>query len=326
MVEMEKNKILGISFNQDQGCFSCATEKGFKIFNTYPFKDTFQRDFDGGIGIVEMLYRSNILAIVGGGSKPKYPSNKVMLWDDHQMKCIGELSFKTNVLGVKLRKDMVVVVLEQKIYVYNFSDLKLLDTIETIDNPKGICCITPKDTAILICPDKQNGKAFVQNFETGQKQSYKAHDNGLSCMSISTDGSIFVTASTKGTLIRVFNTANGTQLHELRRGSDKAEIISLAIDKNRRFLACSSDKQTIHIYSLAGEKASKKESKSDESKEDKKHESPEIKNQTSVLSIFKGIIPYFDSEWSFAQFRIPDSRSYVAFGPEDKNVIIGTII
>jgi len=46
MVEMEKNKILGISFNQDQGCFSCATEKGFKIFNTYPFKDTFQRDFD----------------------------------------------------------------------------------------------------------------------------------------------------------------------------------------------------------------------------------------------------------------------------------------
>ena len=38
--------------------------------------------------------------------------------------------------AVKLRRDRVVVVLATKVYVYRFSDLKLLDQIDTQPNPR----------------------------------------------------------------------------------------------------------------------------------------------------------------------------------------------
>ena len=45
-----------------------------------------------------MLFRSNMLLIVGGGARPRFPSTKVMVFDDHQKRCIGELTFRTEVL------------------------------------------------------------------------------------------------------------------------------------------------------------------------------------------------------------------------------------
>ena len=112
-MESNDDQMLYVTFNQDSSCFAIGTEKGFKIYNSYPFKDNFERsnnrhiiiDLEGGIGIVEMLNRCNILALVGGGKNPKYAPNKVILWDDHQVKVISELRFTSYVKSIKLKKD-----------------------------------------------------------------------------------------------------------------------------------------------------------------------------------------------------------------------------
>jgi hypothetical protein len=143
--------LLHLSFNQDFGCFAVGTTDGFKIFNVDPFRETFSRSI-GSIGTVEMLFRCNLIAFVGSYDNIKYPPNKVYIWDDHQNKCIGELVFKSDVLAVKLRRDRVVVTLNNKIFVYRFSDLKIIDQISTLPNPKGL---------VSLCADVSNNVSNI---------------------------------------------------------------------------------------------------------------------------------------------------------------------
>lgn len=54
----------------------------------------------------------------------------------------------------------------------------------------------------------------------------------------------------KGTLIRIFNAFDGEYLHEVRRGTKNSEIYSICFNSNSHFLACSSDRGTVHVFSL----------------------------------------------------------------------------
>jgi len=248
------NEMLFAGFNQDSGCFACGTTNGFIIYNVDPFRETFKRIFpNGGIGIVEMLFRCNILAIVGGGRNPRYPPNKVMIWDDHQNKCIGELKFRTEVHAVRLRRDRVVVVLESKVFVYRFKDLKLLDQITTVANPKGLValCSEAKNN-VLAVPGLNRGIIRIELYDIAKATLIKAHDADLAQFALNADGSKIASASEKGTLIRIWNCHNGDPLRELRRGMDRAEIYCIAFNPASTFVACSSDKGTVHIYSVTG--------------------------------------------------------------------------
>ncbi len=113
------------------------------------------------------------------------------------------------------------------------------------------------------------------------------------------------TASDKGTLVRLFSTDDGSPLQEVRRGSDKAEIYSIAFDKLSRFFAVSSDKGTIHVFAMqkgTGKIVFSDENREEESKgvEEKhmaahKAEESKVKNKQHPLSFMKKLLPkYFD--------------------------------
>jgi WD repeat-containing protein 45 len=58
-------------------------------------------------------------------------------------------------------------VLENRIYIYKFTDLQLIEAIDTCANPLGLCSVSyDEQRCILACPDKSKGKVKIINFET----------------------------------------------------------------------------------------------------------------------------------------------------------------
>jgi hypothetical protein len=159
-----KSQLLACSFNQDGGCLAVGTTSGFSVHNLYPhYSLSVDRQLRGGIGHVEMLFRCNLMGLVGGGPTPHSAPHRVLIWDDHVPKEIGELSFRQTVLKVKLRKDAIAVALRDRVYVYHLADLSLRDKIYTADNPHGLLSLsTQVQDMVLACPSVTTGHVRVE--------------------------------------------------------------------------------------------------------------------------------------------------------------------
>lgn len=159
-----QSTLLSCAFNQDGGCLAIGTTTGFSIHNLHPqYAVSVQRPLQGGIGQVELLFRCNLMALVGGGPSPHAPPHRVLIWDDHIPKEAGELSFRQVVLSVRLRKDAIAVALRDRVYVYHLADLSLRDKIYTADNPHGLLCLSTQiQDMVLACPSVTTGHVRVE--------------------------------------------------------------------------------------------------------------------------------------------------------------------
>ncbi|XP_059474187.1 WD repeat domain phosphoinositide-interacting protein 4-like [Neocloeon triangulifer] len=306
--------ILDLRFNQDQGCFVCCMEDGLRIYNVDPLveKSHYGVNVVGSVSHCEMLHRTNLLAFSSGPPRPKYANNTVLVYDDHTKQFVLEFTFPAPVKAIRLRRDKLVVALRKQIHVFSFPEpAQRLMTLETRDNPLGLCELAPLMTAerqLLVFPGHKIGS--IQLIDLGGFESsacssspitINAHQGELACIAVNPQGSMVATASNKGTLIRVWDVARKAQLVELRRGSDPATLYCINFSRDSEFLCCSSDKGTIHIFALKNTNL----------------------NRRSSFSKMSFLGNYVESQWALANFTVPPECACVcAFGSRSSVIAI----
>lgn len=93
----------------------------------------------GTLAAVVPLHSSSLLFLVGGGRSPRYPPNKVILWDDAIGQEVVELEFRERVRGIACRRGWLAVALRRRVVVFRLTGtVSRFAEWDTSDNPRGM--------------------------------------------------------------------------------------------------------------------------------------------------------------------------------------------
>ena len=307
---------LCITFNQTFTLIAVGTETGFSVYNTYPLSQVYTHTLNGGIKLIDLINLSGIICLV-----PAFPSNSLILWNTLAEEVEKELILGEEIKNIKMKQHKLYIITQSKIYVYEFGNNTQCQIIATHPNPKGIIGYAMDADKHIIAYPTENKPGWVTikylnedilncGFEVPDR-NISAHEGSIFCLAMNADGSLLATASEKGTLIRVFSTADGKKIQEVRRGIDQCEINCIVFHSENKYLACYSDKGTLHLFKL-----------------NYSNDLSSVKNKKSIFSKFTEIVriknDYVDSERSFAQFVVPEpsKRAICAFGPSNTIIIV----
>ena len=261
-------KILYVGFNYNASYFMLGTDVGFQVHQSYPIALKFSRVLNGGIGLVQMLNKSNIFCLVGGGESPKYAPNKLLIWDDKKGKEIYEFRFSSFVSNCFIKRKYIFAFCKESINIINMKTMKIIKEIATKTNPEGIGSISSDiDKYILAWPSFNPGEAEIKDFQdlkiNTQSIKIKAHNNEIVYLQLNKDGTKLATASINGTMIRIFNVINKQLLQEFKRGNGYAKIYSINFSFNDNTLSITSDHGKAYIFLINKDKKAQTNSNKD---------------------------------------------------------------
>ena len=188
-----------------------------------------------------------------------------------------------------MNRARMIVCLEESIFIHSTKDMNIIHHIDkTAINKEGICDIAQDDKNSYLAYPGSSTRGELVIFDALNVLpvvTISAHSGKLVAVKLSPSGKQVATASERGTVIRVYNTTNGSKIYEFRRGlSRTASIHSLSFSPCGLFLACSSNTQTIHIFNLSEATQLKSLNKEDdENNDDSTEETKEVSSASWMV-------------------------------------------
>ncbi|CAK1589099.1 unnamed protein product [Parnassius mnemosyne] len=258
MARRRSSGITSLGFNQDQGCFTCCLTSGLRVYNVDPLveKAHYSKEELGEVSLCEMVFRTNWLLVV----RARKPCS-LMLLDDQRRAFRAEVLFKSPIRALRARKDKVAVVLLSSIQVLSLPSLQRVALLRTPASSRPLCALAtdPNAVQILAAPAHRKGSLqlldvsrAVKGAQSSSPAVVSCHQSELVCLSLSSNGVKLATASERGTIIRLWDTNSKQMLHELRRGSDYADVYCISFNPGASLVCCVSDKGTLHVWAARG--------------------------------------------------------------------------
>uniref|UniRef100_A0A182P6E0 Uncharacterized protein n=1 Tax=Anopheles epiroticus TaxID=199890 RepID=A0A182P6E0_9DIPT len=242
-----------VNFNQDCSSLAVGSKNGYSLFSLNSVDSNLDQIYSScgeDICLVERLFSSSLVAVVSLNAPRKL---KVCHFKKGTEIC--NYSYSNTILAVKLNRSRLVVCLEESLYIHNIRDMKVVHTIrDTPPNKTGLCALASDSDHCYLAYPGSASVGEVQIFDAVNlhaKIMIPAHDSPLAAIAFSQIGTEIATASEKGTVIRVFSVSDGSKLFEFRRGVKRCvSIASLAFSTCAKYLCCSSNTETVHVFKL----------------------------------------------------------------------------
>lgn len=242
---------------------------GFRIFRMDNCLTTCQPDVVGGVSIAAAL-DDRFSAYVSTHRRQDVSGPTVVVFYDSVLdRELSRFDFHEPVLGLRLTSKWMAVVLAERTILFQYQEIdptsicaededtevlrapNLVHSLhQTTTNLLALACLS---NDLLVLPAQTAGQLQLISLNSDnstRKRVLRAHNSSLRCVSLSQDGSLVATASEQGTLIRIFGAKSLDQIAEFRRGMDNAIVFNLAFSPGNRWIGCTSDKGTLHIFDI----------------------------------------------------------------------------
>eukprot|EP00462_Mataza_sp_D1_P018733 CAMPEP_0175142590 /NCGR_PEP_ID=MMETSP0087-20121206/12901_1 /TAXON_ID=136419 /ORGANISM="Unknown Unknown, Strain D1" /LENGTH=294 /DNA_ID=CAMNT_0016426445 /DNA_START=61 /DNA_END=942 /DNA_ORIENTATION=+ len=285
---MADGKVLCLRFNQTHSCLAVGSTDDFRIYSCLSFKKSFQLE-EGGYGIVQMLFETSLVALVGApGANSSLSSRTLKLYNMTTKKVLCELMFLSSILDVQLNRARLVVVLRVKIHVFDVKTMKLLHKVDTPPNPNGICALSPSEKHCFLAfpASQERGEVLIYDALNLQAVSMvHAHNGPIRYLSFNSTGTLLATASESGRLVRVHSLPAGHNLYQFKRGMHAADVNCIQFNPSSTLLCvCSSNSNTVHVFSLSAHSSSSSSDSSSSKPSHASHQAPSASTATGAAT------------------------------------------
>lgn len=213
----------------------------------------------GPINIIEMLYKTNIVLLVGLTDFGEFSPKKVTIWTTSKnLVLCSSFPFTTKITVAKINKVRMIIGERNFLHIYSTGDMKVLHTFEISDISLGKLVLSGNsDKNVWLCfsTSKDEGvvKVYDTLYPTSVKTQIKAHKSPILKMCLNYEGDRLATCSCKGTIIRIFSLPKGEKLCTFKRGISSAFIFCLNFSRNSEKLISTSDTGMLHVFDIKEE-------------------------------------------------------------------------